>query len=121
MKVYVATVGPGLPVKVGVSRNPEQRMKQLRCPVTGKRPRVVVSVIGSPRSEAIVHDAMTRHRLKGEWYDAMALPRAIRMVELSERNPGALLLSVCVDGLLNSHPGGYRVNIRRRLAETEAA
>lgn len=120
MKVYVATVGPGLPVKVGVSRNPTQRMTQLRCPVSGNRPRVVVSVIGTPRSEAIVHDAMTRHRIKGEWYDSIALLYAVRMVELSERNPGALLLDVCVAGLLNSHPGGYRLNIRKRLAQGDS-
>lgn len=66
IQVYVAGIGPGHPVKIGISCNPERRVSGLQ---TSHRQRVLKTIPnGSKKLEAELHRRFDGHRLHGEWF-----------------------------------------------------
>lgn len=51
MAVYFAQAADGAPVKIGSSCDPSQRMRRLRCPVTGAVPRILNVISGGLHCE----------------------------------------------------------------------
>jgi len=87
--IYVAAWGPY--VKVGASRNPERRMLELpygspQTPRLPGHPTLIGAVEGDRRGEALLHAALTEHRVIGEWYDGAA-PAVIAVVTAASRRP----------------------------------
>jgi hypothetical protein len=77
--IYVATWGPY--VKIGYSRSPERRMRDLPYG-TSQTPRLDVQTVGIPvlvgafegdrGAETLLHLALAAHRVSGEWFDGTA-------------------------------------------------
>jgi predicted GIY-YIG superfamily endonuclease len=69
--VYLIQRGYGA-IKIGVSDNPESRLKQLQTGAQ-ERLRLIAKFPSNSRTEAFnlekdLHDKLAHHRLKGEWF-----------------------------------------------------
>jgi hypothetical protein len=65
--VYIMQSGDDGPIKVGVSRDPERRLRQVR--VLGPAPlRLLAKIPGGEREETALHHLHREHRLHGEWF-----------------------------------------------------
>lgn len=61
------------PIKLGISRNPEARVRELQCGCPFKLELLLVTPLSSRESaakeEVNVHDLFAGHHLHGEWFD----------------------------------------------------
>lgn len=57
----------GGPIKIGVSLDPEERLRSLQT-ASPVRLRIIGLVRGGPSVEGAFHDRLARHRLHGEWF-----------------------------------------------------
>ena len=68
MYIYFVQAGEKGPVKVGLSKNPMSRVKQLQTsnPHTLK---LLGIIPGDRETEEMIHDKFEDHRLEGEWFE----------------------------------------------------
>lgn len=68
MPVYFIRAGDDGPIKIGVGGDPVTRMANLQIghhePLT-----LLATLAGDAETEAEVHEAFARHRLRGEWFE----------------------------------------------------
>lgn len=62
-RVYFAQADDGGPIKIGVSRDPKRRARQL-----GRGVGIVASLPGNREMEQLFHRFFRRGRLDGEWF-----------------------------------------------------
>lgn len=68
--VYFVQGVDGGPIKIGTSRDVEDRVRTLQC-ASPVRLRVVGVVAGGAHLEATLHQRLAKHRLHGEWFAAV--------------------------------------------------
>lgn len=65
MPVYFMQAMPGAPIKVGYSACPAARAQQIKCPLTGLHPRVLVELPDAQREdERAIHARFASRRLR---------------------------------------------------------
>lgn len=83
--LYVIQAEDGGPVKIGVSRNPANRLSQLQS-AHHKPLRIVDSFEGSYATEKRIHERLSEKRLSGEWFeDCPELWEAVNFVRSSSK------------------------------------
>lgn len=66
--IYAVQAGDGGPVKIGVSKSPEERMRSLQIGC-GETLRLLGKAPGSPKGEKLIHAMFAEHRRHGEWFE----------------------------------------------------
>lgn len=70
--MFIYIISDGDHVKIGISKTPERRLKQLQ---TGHPKKLVlykvreVDAVSAKKLEAIIHRTCGNYRLKGEWFN----------------------------------------------------
>lgn len=82
-KVYAIQIGDAGPIKVGVAINLSRRMWTLQtaCPW---QLQLRAHWLAAWSSESIAHDALARHRIRGEWFE----PHRFVLSYIKNRNGG---------------------------------
>jgi hypothetical protein len=80
--MFIYIISDGTSVKIGISKTPEKRLKQLQ---TGHPKKLILCKVRevpddrAKKLENIIHRTCGHYRLKGEWF-SMSLPLAESMV-----------------------------------------
>lgn len=80
--LYVIANSGSRELKIGTSRNPWARAKDLQTATTG-RTTVVATFSGTRSDETTAHQILAKYRKSGEWF---ALPRAIHQFIVAQHN-----------------------------------
>lgn len=75
--VYFAQSRPGAPIKIGVSACPAMRAWQIRCPLTGERPRVLATVVGDRKLEREIQSRFASRRTSGVGAEGIYSPAGL--------------------------------------------
>jgi DNA-binding transcriptional regulator YdaS (Cro superfamily) len=86
MAVYFIQAGDGGPVKIGFSENIWARLNNMQ-PGNHAVLRVVAAFIGGEHDERAVHEMMSAHRTRGEWFapDVLARLDDVKLPRISVR------------------------------------
>jgi hypothetical protein len=94
--IYVIQRGDNGPIKIGLSENPERRLKQLQTG-NGEPLRLIAVIEGNRRLEQEIHSTLHNHQGIGEWFmpDDRELAYIQRLMnieyEINEGKPYAVL------------------------------
>lgn len=58
----------GTPIKIGISINPDRRLKRIFCPETGRSVEILARVRGCYGDERALHDSFAEECVWGEWF-----------------------------------------------------
>lgn len=65
--IYFIQIGESGPVKIGVSFDPLDRLRQVQT-ASPEEVRLLACCLGTEQDEAALHEQFARHRIRGEWF-----------------------------------------------------
>lgn len=77
-RVYFLRAGDS--IKIGVSQNLRQRIREIRT-ANSSDVHMIGALVGGRHLESILHHRFRKHRIRGEWFKLDILPEVLDMIE----------------------------------------